>query len=208
MSCASGLLSLGIVPPLHPVSRHSPPPADAVTRLLHAASRGRADALDEVFPLVYAELQRLARSVRRNGAGETLNTTALVHEAYLKLVRSDGMEWAGRQHFFRVAARAMRQVVVRDAERRKTAKRGGGRAAITLDESVHGGTASDAEVLALDEALGKLEALDERQAAVVEIRFFAGLTIEETADVLGVSAPTVQRDWRLARVWLARALAA
>ncbi|MEM1055342.1 MAG: ECF-type sigma factor [Bacteroidota bacterium] len=189
-----------------------PSPADpfdpSVTRLLDAASRGESDALDEVFPLVYGELQRLARKVRSGRAGATLNTTALVHEAYLKLVRTDGMEWAGRQHFFRVAARAMRQVLVRDATRRQTDKRGGGQAPVALNEAFHGGTMADEDMLALDEALKRLESLDARQAAVVEIRFFTGLTLEETADTLGVSVPTVSRDWRMARVWLARALAA
>ena len=189
-----------------------PAPADpldvSVTRLLHAASRGEPDALDEVFPLVYGELQRLARKVRSGRAGDTLNTTALVHEAYLKLVRTDDVAWNGRQHFFRVAARAMRQVLVRDATRRRTAKRGGGQVAVSLDEALHGGTMADDDVLALDEALGRLEALDARQAAVVEIRFFTGLTLEETAQALDVSVPTVSRDWRMARAWLARALAA
>lgn len=189
-----------------------PSPADpvdgSVTRLLDAASRGEPDALDEVFPLVYGELQQLARKVRSGRAGATLNTTALVHEAYLKLVRSDDVAWAGRQHFFRVAARAMRQVLVRDATRRQTAKRGGGHADVSLDEALHGGTMADDDVLALDEALERLETLDARQAAVVEIRFFTGLTLEETAEALGVSVPTVSRDWRMARVWLARALAA
>jgi RNA polymerase sigma factor (TIGR02999 family) len=185
-----------------------PPLADAVTRLLNEASGGRAGALDEVFPAVYDELQRLARMVRAGRAGETLNTTSLVHEAYLKLVRSEGVAWEGRRHFFRVAARAMRQVVVRDAERRRTDKRGGGRAATTLVEGLHCAPATDDEILALHDALARLEALDARQAAVVEVRFFAGLTLDETADVLGVSVPTVTRDWRLARVWLARELAA
>lgn len=183
------------------------PSSQVVTRLLQAASAGREGALDEMLPLVYEELRRLAGLVRRRGAGDTLNTTAVVHEAYLKLVRSD-VAWADRQHFFRVAARAMRQVVVRDAERRRAAKRGGGRAAVTLHEDLHGGPATDAELLDLDRALRHLEQLDARQAAVVEIRFFAGLTIEETAAALAVSAPTVERDWRMARVWLARALAA
>ena len=189
-----------------------PAPADpldvSVTRLLHAASRGEPDALDEVFPLVYGELQRLASKVRSGRAGDTLNTTALVHEAYLKLVRTDDVAWNGRQHFFRVAARAMRQVLVRDATRRQTAKRGGGQAPVELNETMHGAAMADDDVLALDEALGRLEALDARQAAVVEIRFFTGLTLEETAETLGVSVPTVSRDWRMARVWLARALAA
>jgi len=184
------------------------PDAETVTRLLHAASRGEAGAIDAIFPLVYGDLQRLARKVRGGRAGETLNTTALVHEAYLRLSGSAELDWAGRQHFFRVAARAMRQVVVRDAERRHALKRGGGTETVTLNEAVHGGPVADDELLALDEALGQLEVLAPRQAAVVEIRFFAGLTAEETADVLGISTPTVQRDWRLARVWLARALAA
>jgi RNA polymerase sigma factor (TIGR02999 family) len=183
-------------------------PPGSVTRLLHEASEGRADALDEVFPAVYAELQRIARRVRGQGSGATLNTTALVHEAYLKLVRTDGVDWAGRQHFFRVAARAMRQVIVRDIVRRQALKRGSGRPEIAFTESVHGAVATDEQVLALHEALARLDALDARQAAVVEVRFFGGLSVQEAADALGVSAATVHRDWTVARVWLARELGA
>lgn len=196
----------------HPVVHPAPAsPSDGspglVTRLLHDAESGREGALDEVFPVVYDELQRLARMVRRDRSGQVC-TTALVHEAYLRLVQSEHLSWSGRRHFFRLAARAMRQVLVRDAERRQSGKRGGGVAPVTLNEDLHAAPATDAQLLDLHEALDRLHALDERQAAVIEIRFFAGLSIEETADVLGVSTPTVSRDWKLARVWLSRALAA
>lgn len=179
-----------------------------VTQLLREAADGRAGALDEALPLVYDELRRLAAAVRQQGTGATLDTSALVHEAYLRLAQTDGaVPWAGRQHFLRVAARAMRQVLVRNAEHRGAAKRGGGVADVTLADDLHGRPPTDDEVLDLDQALQRLDAINTRQAAVVEVRFFAGLTVEETADVLGVSAPTVARDWRLARVWLARELA-
>ncbi|MEM0962917.1 MAG: ECF-type sigma factor [Bacteroidota bacterium] len=179
-----------------------------MTQLLREAADGRAGALDEALPLVYDELRRLAAAVRQQGTGATLDTSALVHEAYLRLAQTDGaVPWAGRQHFLRVAARAMRQVLVRNAEHRGAAKRGGGVADVTLADDLHGRPPTDDEVLDLDQALQRLDAINTRQAAVVEVRFFAGLTVEETADVLGVSAPTVARDWRLARVWLARELA-
>ena len=178
-----------------------------VARLLDVVGH-RRDA-PENGARVYEQLRRMASVHRLRYMGTpSVCTTALVHEAYLKLVRTDDVAWNGRQHFFRVAARAMRQVLVRDATRRQTAKRGGGQAPVELNETMHGAAMADDDVLALDEALGRLEALDARQAAVVEIRFFTGLTLEETAETLGVSVPTVSRDWRMARVWLARALAA
>ncbi len=188
----------------------APPPEAEVTRLLHSAADGDEQAFDRVFQLVYDELHRLARIIRRGKASETLNTTALVHEAYVRLVPSQKLEWAGRGHFLAVAARAMRQVMVRAAERKTTAKRGGGEAPIAFEEELHGSSGdqvSPERVLVLDEALARLEALEPRQARVVECRFFAGLSVEETAGALGISEPTVKRDWRAARAWLAREMA-
>ncbi|MBV9879516.1 MAG: sigma-70 family RNA polymerase sigma factor [Gemmatirosa sp.] len=174
-----------------------------ITVLLRAASAGDSDAFDAAFSRVYDELHRLANQVRRGRASDTMGATALVHEAYLKLSPSADVAWEGRRHFMRVAARAMRQVLVGAARERMTAKRGGGDFAVTLDEGAHGMSMRADELVALDEALSRLTQLDERQARVVELRYFAGLTIEEAADTLGVSAPTVQRDWRAARAWLA-----
>lgn len=203
------------------MSSHAPPPvpvpADApepvspradITAMLRAASGGDRQVLDALLPHVYAELKRLARAARAGKAGETLNTTALVHEAYLKLVPSAGSDWQGRAHFFGVAARAMRQLLVDAARHRARAKRGGGEWAVTFEEGDHAAPTPADELVALDEALDRLAALDARQARVVEHRFFAGLTAQETADVLGVSVPTVDRDWRAARAWLRREMRA
>ena len=179
-----------------------------VTQLLQAVRSGDARAVDGLFARVYDELRRLAHQVRRGRAGETLCTTALVHEAYVKLLPSEDMSWESRAHFFAVAARAMRQVLVDAARRRVAEKRGGGDAQfVTLGDEAHAPPVRSEELLALDEALHCLAALDERRARVVEYRFFAGLTAEETAKVLGVSVPTVERDWRAARAWLTRELA-
>ena len=175
-----------------------------VTLLLDRARDGDATALDELLPLVYDELRRLARSQRhRGGAPETLNTTALVHEAYEKLARHDG-GWADRPHFFRVAARAIRQVIVDGARARRAAKRGGGVPDRPLDGLPLAAPLPDDEALALDEALSRLALLDERQAEVVNLRYFVGLTVPEAAEVLGTSPATVKRDWTAARAWLHR----
>jgi len=173
-----------------------------VTALLRAASAGDDVAFDRAFSRVYDELHHLARRVRGGQASDTLGATALVHEAYLKLLPSAGTAWEGRRHFLRVAARAMRQVLVGAARERLAAKRGGGEFSVTLDEAAHAAPMRAEELIALDEALVELAVLDDRQARVVELRWFAGLTAEETADVLGVSEPTVRRDWRAARAWL------
>ncbi len=185
---------------------------EGITRLLESASAGDAEAFDRVFEVVYEELRRLARQVRRARASETLNTTALVHEAYLRLLPSSDLAWKNRGHFMAVAARAMRQVLVRAAERRAATKRGGGKADLPLDEAAGrspgeaGGGVEPEGVLLLDAALGRLEALSPRQARVVECRYFAGLSVEETAQALEISEPTVKRDWSAARAWLAREL--
>lgn len=169
-----------------------------------------AEPLDRVFARVYGRLRRLAHVVRGGRGGATLNTTALVHEAYIRLAGPGAPAAESRLHFLRLAARAMRQVLVGAVERRMTAKRGGGKGAVTLEEPMAEATATvdPADLLALHGALTRLEAMDRRQARVVEYRFFAGLTIPETAEALGVSVPTVNREWRLARAWLARELGA
>lgn len=183
----------------------TPSPTE-VTALLHRLQEEEGhDALDELLPLVYDELHRLAHlKLRGDRSGVTLSATALVHEAYLKLVGHHAVDWQDRTHFFGVAARAMRQVVIDRARRRQAQKRGGGALLLTLDESYFVPDQRASQFLALDEALRRLEALDERQSRIVECRFFAGLNVEETASALGVSPSTVKRDWRTARAWLAR----
>lgn len=186
------------------------PTTGQVTRWLEAAGRGDRAAFDAAFAGVYAELRRLAGRVRQGRAGDTLTATALVHEAYFKLARSvgsgDAAQWVGRQAFLKVAARAMRQVLANAARDRLADKRGGGALPVTLDDAIGIPAVSAEQVVAVDDLLERLEALDERQARVVECRFFAGLSVEETAEALGISAPTVQRDWRSARAWLVTAL--
>ncbi len=182
---------------------------DNTTLLLAASRAGDAAAFDRLFARVYDELAQIAHRVRRRSDSETLDTTALVHETYLKLLpaRGAGGAWNDRAHFLAIAARAMRQVLVNAAHARMAEKRGGGGAAVPIEDVPVAAPVRPEHLLALDEALARLAALDERQARVVEARVFGGLTAEETADALGVSAPTVQRDWRAARAWLARALA-
>ena len=178
----------------------------AVTQILAEARNGDAAALDRLLPILYDELHALAhRERRRRGAAETLSTTALVHEAYEKLARADG-NWNDRAHFFRVAATAMRQVIVDYARAQHAQKRGGGPAR-SLTNVPPLGLSVDADaddVLALDMALDRLAELDERQSEVVQLRYFAGLTVPEAAEVLEVSPATVKRDWTAARAWLHR----
>lgn len=160
-----------------------------------------------IYGRVYDELRRLAHVVRGQAANQTLDTTALVHEAYLHLVPSKALSWQDRTHFFRVAARAMRQVLAEAARRRLTEKRGGGvTAKIPFEEQAHGLSIPLADLVMLDEALSRLEALSRRQAQVVECRFFAGLSVEETAEALGIGSATVKRDWRSAKAFLTHAL--
>ena len=177
-----------------------------VTVLLEQAHAGDTSALDRLFPLVYDELRALARARRRGGAAETLNTTALVHEAYEKMA-GGGRTPTNRLHFFRVASRVMRSVLVDYARAQRTARRGGDLTRAPLAAVPDPGALRVDEVLAVDDALGRLEALDERQARVVECRYFVGLTVDETAGLLDVSPSTVHRDWAAARAWLARELA-
>jgi RNA polymerase sigma factor (TIGR02999 family) len=180
---------------------------DRVTELLVAARKGNVAAFDEVFPLVYDVLRRIAhRRLSGERKGHSLATTDLVHEAYLKLVRLDRIEWQGRAQFLAIAARAMRNILVDYALRRKTDKRGGGYTRVTLADELPIAEAAGSDVLAVHTALERLEAIDERQSRVVECRFFAGMSIEETASALGLSPASVKRDWALARAWLNREL--
>ena len=193
----------------------SHPEQGTVTRLLHELNAGDRRAFDALFPLVYEELRDLAARQRRRWDGdETLNPTALVHEAYLRLVDAPAPHWSGRAHFRSVAARAMRQVLLDYAKRRGAAKREGGRQRITLDAlaaGLHDGAgASDVRpdaILALDESLERLARHDSRQSRIVECRFFGGMSIDETAEALGISPATVKRGWAMAQAWLYRDLA-
>lgn len=190
----------------------SPRSTHTVTDLLRAWAAGDEAAFNELLPLVYDELRRQARRLMRSQPpGHTLQTTALVHEAYLRLVDQSRVEWNGRAHFFGVAAKAMRSILVDHARARRTAKRGGGALAVTLDEAggvagAVGETQVDVDVLALDEALARLGQRDPRKSQLVELRYFGGLGIEEAASVLGVSRATAKRDWITARAWLKREL--
>lgn len=185
----------------------SEPTQHDVTRLLLAWRGGDAGAFEELVPLVYQDLRRLARhQLRRDHQGWTLQTTGLVHEAYLRLVDADKVDWQDRGHFLGVAARAMRQVVIEYARRRSAEKRGGGQRPATLDDRVLAVDEHAEWLLALDQALERLAAHRERLAQVVECRFFAGLSNEETAEALGTSVRTVKRDWTFARSWLQREL--
>lgn len=177
--------------------------ATDITRLLLACGEGDRNALDRLMPLVYAELHRVARrQLRRLRPGDTLGTTGLVHEAYLKVVDQERAGWRDRNHFFSIAARAMRQILVNYAKRKQTEKHGGGRAAATLDEAQAAAAEPEVGLLDLDRALERLEELDPRLPRVVECLVFAGYTQEETAKALEVSARTVWKDWQRARVWL------
>lgn len=176
-----------------------------VTDLLEALDGGSSGALDRLMPLVYEELRTLAASYLRNERPDhTLQTTGLVHEAYLRLTEERGGAWKNRSHFFGIAAQAMRRILVDHARKRQTVKRDGGRP-ITLDDEL-AGRSEESDVLGVDEALTRLAQLDARQARVVELRYFAGLTIEETAEALGISPATVKREWLMARAWLQREL--
>jgi RNA polymerase sigma factor (TIGR02999 family) len=173
-----------------------------VTRLLEEMNTGREHALEELLPLVYRELRRqAARYLRRERRNHTLQPTALVNEAFLKLV-DQNVPWQNRAHFFGVAAQAMRRILVDHARTQQRVKRGGVSPKVTLDEAMIAAQERSIDVLALDEALGRLSALDERQARVVELRFFAGLSVEETADVMRISPATVKREWSMAKAWL------
>lgn len=185
-----------------------PSQPDTVTGLLQDWGRGDTAALDRLVPLVYGELRRLAASfLARERPDHTLQPTAVVHEAYLRLVDQRSVSVQDRSHFLAIAARVMRQILVDHARSRNAAKRGGGRPTLALDDTVLSGE-RDAELVALDQALSSLGALDERQSRIVELRFFGGLSIEETANAVGVSPATVKREWESARAWLRREMGA
>jgi len=179
-----------------------------VTQLLHAASAGDGKAAAELLPLLYEELRKLAAShMAREVSTQTLQPTALVHEAYLRLVGGADVKWDGRGHFFGAAARAMRRILVERARARGAIKRGGDRDRVQLTDDAFVSEPEASSLIPLDEALDKLEKLDARKADVVMMRYFAGLSIEETASALGVSLATVKNDWAFARAWLHRELA-
>ncbi len=166
---------------------------------------GNRTVVNELLPLLYDELKRLAeRQLRHERKDHTLNATALIHEAYLKLVDQRNVVWQNRAHFLAVAAQAMRRILVNYANSRRAQKRGGGNIVVTFDENAFVPEARAELICEIDEALLRLRELDDRQSKVVECRFFGGLTHEETAEALGVSVPTVRRDWRMARAWLSR----
>lgn len=184
------------------------PASSDVTQLLVDWSNGDQAALNKLLPLVNAELRQLARRyMRRERPGHTLQTSALVNEAYLRLIDQRHVQWQNRAHFFGIAAQLMRRILIDHARSHHYAKRGGGALKVSLDEATAVTEARAAELLAVDEALEKLTAMDARKGRIVELRFFGGLTEEETAEVIGVSLPTVQREWRAAKAWLHRMLA-
>ena len=193
----------GILAPYKAVATPSP----GVTELLHAWSGGDDSALEQLLPLVEAELRRLARAyMGRERRGHTLQVTALVNEAFLRLTDARRVKWQDRAHFLGISARLMRRVLVDYARRRGYHKRGGGAEQVTLQDDLVMAQDPALDVIALDRALERLEKADARKSRVVELRFFGGLSVEETAEVLHVSPDTVKRDWRLAKLWLLREL--
>ncbi len=174
-----------------------------VTKLLQDWNRGDQSALDRLMPLVYEELHTLARQhMRREKAGHILQTSALINEAFLRLVDQPQVSWENRTHFFGIAARLMRHILVDEARKRNSAKRGGAAVQVSLSDAKNVAQEQAANVIALDEALKILGRIDARQSQIIELRFFGGLSIDETADVLKVSPGTVMRDWTFARAWL------
>jgi RNA polymerase sigma factor (TIGR02999 family) len=181
--------------------------AHSVTQLLDRWNHGEVEALEELMPLIYEELRKMARRyMRQQNSGHTLQTTALIHEAYLRMVKQKEKHFQNRTHFFGVAAQAMRHILVDYARARHTDKRGGGARPISLEEAALVTQERAAELIAFDDALKELELLSNRQSQVVELRYFGGLSVEETAAVLEVSPDTVMRDWSMAKTWLHRAL--
>ena len=183
-----------------------PSPKNA-TQLLVDWRAGHQEALDQLMPLVYEELHRLAgRYLRRERPGHTLQATALVHEAYLQLVDQKNVRWESRAHFLGMAARLMRQILIQYARSHGRAKRGGNERKLSLDDVTGLAQERDVDLVALDNALTRLARMDPQQSRIVELRFFGGLTVEETAEVLGLSPRTVKREWHIAKVWLQREL--
>jgi RNA polymerase sigma factor (TIGR02999 family) len=180
---------------------------DTVTTLLAEWSRGDAEALQRLTPLVYEELRRLASHyLRKEGEGETLQTTALVHEAYLRMVNQEATDWQGRSHFFGIAARLIRQILVDHARKRQAGKRDSGGPLLSFDESLELPDGGQVDLVKLDDALASLAVLDQQQSRIIELRFFGGLSIEQTALLLEISPRTVKRQWAIARAWLFREL--
>jgi len=181
--------------------------SDNVTQLLTDWSGGNQQALEQLLPLIYNELRRLAHNfLYRERPGHTLQTTALVHEAYLKLIDQRDARWQNRAHFFAIAAQAMRRILIDSARRHSAVKRGSGGEKISLAEVAEISPERDSALLALDEALEALSAIDPEQARIVELRYFGGLTIEETAEVMNLSPATIKREWAMARAWLHQSL--
>lgn len=182
-----------------------PPPDDGVTALLAAWGRGDEAARDRLVPIVYAELRRRAASyLRRERAGHTLQPTALVHEVYMRLVGQQGIPWQNRAQFYGVAAGMMRRILVDHARSRRAGKRGGGAVHVEWEDDLKAPGGGQVDIAAVDDALNDLARLDPRQSQIVELRYFGGLSIEETADVLKISPATVKREWIVARAWLYR----
>jgi RNA polymerase sigma factor (TIGR02999 family) len=181
------------------------PPAHDVTSVLEAIAAGKSGASDQLFPLVYQELRRLARAqMARERHAQTLQPTALVHEAYIRLVGPGDVKWNSRGHFFSAAALAMRRILVESARRRRQLKRGGDKGRVELDEADAVYEPDNIDVLALDEALAHLEARDKRKAEVVMLRYFGGLSVEETAAAMDLSPATIKNEWAYAKAWLFR----
>jgi RNA polymerase sigma factor (TIGR02999 family) len=178
-----------------------------ITQLLIAWNQGDQRARDELTPLIYDELRRLARGyLRRERINHTLQPTALVHEAFLRLIDQSQVNWQNRAHFFGAAARLMRQILINHAEARRAAKRGGEAERVSLNDVDHFAVGQEIDLIALNEALNNLERIDPQQGRIVELRYFSGLTIEEISEVIGVSPATVKREWSTARAWLRREL--
>ena len=179
------------------------------TRVLNSAATGDTKAADELLPLVYEELRRLAAHKMANERpGQTLQATALVHEAWLRLTGNENKQWAGRSHFFGAAAEAMRRILIDNARRKNARRHGGGQRPLNIDDVEVAAAGTDDQVLAVHEALDKLAAKDKQKAELVKLRYFLGMTIEEAAEILGVSAPTAKRWWTYARAWLYREIRA
>jgi RNA polymerase sigma factor (TIGR02999 family) len=178
-----------------------------ISRLLRAWGEGDRAALNQLTPLVYTELHEIAhRYMQRQPVGQTLQTSALVNEAYLRLANVEGVRWEDRTHFFAVSAQVMRRILVDAARAHLANKRGGYFEHVRLDESMDASPQNSEDLVALDDALKTLEEMDQRKARVVELRFFAGLSLEQTAETLEISVPSVKRDWKLAKAWLTREL--
>ena len=183
------------------------PSSESITKLLIEWREGDQTALDRLIPLVHQELRRLAHHyLKGERPGHTLQTTALVNEAYLKLVDHKGMRWQNRAHFFAVAAQAMRRILVDYARTRDALKRGGGLSVLPLDEAATVADTQAANLLALNDALDQLAAMDERKSRIVVLRYFGGMSVDETAEVVGVSPATVMREWSSAKTWLFKAM--